>query len=415
MKHRSLEEPARRALPVIDLSGRAFWDDPASALTEARRRSDLARTPGGQLLVLSYREVERLLADPTMVTVGRHLLDGIGIREGPLADWWRLVMFNTNPPEHTRLRSLVSRAFTPNRTERLRPSIRNLAEELCEGIAQRGAADFVEAFAHHLPIRVICSLLGLPREEWDAIAGWTASVGSVFATRMTDERRVTIEGDLVALQNRLHHHIEQRRVTPHDDLLADLVSVRDQGDQLSSNELVAMAVNLLFAGHDTTRGFLSIGLATLLAHPAAMAELVEHPALIPAAVEELLRFEAPTLGSLRAAQTEREIAGVPVRAGEPINLLAIAANRDPAAFDDPDRFDIHRRGPRSLSFGLGVHFCLGAALARAEAEESLSVVLERFASIRLALPAGESPTFVPFATIRQIHSLPIEVTARTSA
>jgi len=412
MTPRPPEEPERERLPVVDLSARAFWADPAGVLREARERARRARTPGGQLLVLRYRDVEQLLADPEMRTVGRHLLEGIGIRDGPLAEWWGLVMFNTNPPEHTRLRSLVSRAFTPNHTERLRPTIRALAGELCDDIGARQRVDFVDAFAHRLPIRVICALLGIPRDEMDAIAEWTAAIGSVFATRMTDAKRQHIEAALIALTERLRHHIEVRRTRPHEDLLAALVTARDAGDRLSPDELVAMAVNLLFAGHDTTRGLLSIGLATLLDHPDQLALLREQPERLPAAVAELLRFEAPTLGSLRAPESDRELAGVALRRGEPLNLLSVSANRDPEVFDRPDAFDITRDPIRSMSFGLGVHFCLGAALARAEAEESFAVLLQRFPRIDLALAAGERPQFVPFATIRQLEALPVEVMPR---
>jgi cytochrome P450 len=376
----------RDTLPVVDLAARDFWEDPAAALAGARERSPLARTPGGQLLVLRYAEVEHLLQDASLRTVG------------------------TDPPEHTRLRTLVSRAFTARRSEQLAPAIRLLADELLDDIEQRERVDFVEAFADRLPIRVICALLGVPREEHDAVADCTRTIGGVFTTRMDDTKRAACESALDTLREQLLGHIELRRRAPADDLLGALVAAEDPGDRLSSDELVAMVVNLLFAGHDTTRGLFSFGLASLLQHPHQLAALRGDPALMPRAVEEMLRFESPTLGSLRAPAESTLLGGVEVAAGEPVNLLTVAANRDPLVFSSPDRFDVRRDEARHLSFGLGLHHCLGAALARSEARVGFAALLERFPRLELDLSAGERVQAVPFATIRQLRRLPIVAT-----
>ena len=388
-------------LPLVDLADPDLWQDPAAALAPAREAAPLARTGRGERVVLRYADTERLLADPRMRTVGGRLLEGIGITEGPLADWWRLVMFNTNPPEHGRLRGLVSRAFTPRRVDALRPRVRALAEGRVRPLVDAGDVDFEAAVADPLPIAVICELLGVPEDAWPDVRDWTAELGRVFATRLSEEQRARCEEAVEALTGLLRELFDARRRTPRDDLLTALASATDAGDRLSPRECEAMAINLLFAGHDTTRGLLSIGLAALLHHPEAVARLREDPTLVPLAVEEMLRLEPPTLGSLRAPTEDLETqAGHVLPRGVPVHFLFPGGNRDPRAFDAPDRFDLDRRGPRPLSFGLGAHFCLGAGLARMEAQEVVGALLSTTREVEIA----ETPRLVPFATIRRLAS-----------
>ncbi|MBW2498262.1 MAG: cytochrome P450 [Deltaproteobacteria bacterium] len=392
--------PPSESLPVVDLAEPALWQDPAAALAPIREQAPLARTARGERVVLRYAETESLLADARMRTIGARLLEGVGISEGPLADWWRLVMFNTNPPEHGRLRNLVSRAFTPRRVEALRPRVRSLAEALVEPLLGAGEIDYEAALADPLPIRVTCELLGIPESEQPGVARWTSELGRVFATRLSDEQRARCEDAVEQLSDLLGELFARRRRDPRDDLLTALARADEEGDRLSTDECRAMAINLLFAGHDTTRGLLAIGLAALIRAPDAMAALRAEPELVPGAVEEMLRLEPPTLGSLRAPIETIETPGGELPAGVPVHFLFPGGNRDPRVFDEPDRFDPRRRGPRPLSFGLGAHFCLGAGLARMEARETLTTLLAHTSRIELRAP----PTLVPFATIRRLES-----------
>lgn len=393
------EDPAD--LPLVDLADASLWQDPAAALAPAREAAPLARTARGERVVLRYAETERLLADPRMRTVGARLLEGVGITEGPLADWWRLVMFNTNPPEHGRLRGLVSRAFTPRHVEALRPRVRALARTSLEPMLDGGEVDFEAVLADPLPIAVTCELLGVPQEAWASVRGWTTELGRVFATRLSDEQRARCE-DAVEHLTRLHRDLFQaRRRTPADDLLTALARATEAGDRLTPEECEAMAINLLFAGHDTTRGLLSIGIGTLLRHEEVVPQLRADPTRIAPAVEEMLRLEPPTLGSLRAPSEDLETAtGRVLPRGVPVHFLFPGGNRDPRVFEAPDRFDLARRGPRPLSFGLGAHFCLGAGLARMEAQEVIAALLSATRHIELV----EAPRLVPFATIRRLAS-----------
>ena len=397
-------------LPLVDLADPGLWQDPAAALAAARESGPLARTGRGERVVLRYADTERLLSDPRMRTVGGRLLEGIGITSGPLADWWRLVMFNTNPPEHGRLRGLVSRAFTPRQVDALRPRVRALADARIEPLLDAGPVDFEAAVADPLPIAVTCSLLGLPDDVHDTVRNWTAELGKVFATRLSDEQRTRCEDAVVGLTGLLREQFDARRVTPREDLMTALLEASEDGDRLSREECEAMAINLLFAGHDTTRGLLSIGIAALLRHEDAVSRICEDPARIPAAVEEMLRFEPPTLGSLRAPTEDLATSeGAPLPSGVPVHFLFPGGNRDPRAFADPDRFDVDREGPRPLSFGLGSHFCLGAGLARMEAQEVVRALLSATRHMEIA----EAPRLVPFATIRRFASgLSLALTSR---
>jgi len=393
--------PDPDALPLVDLADPELWQDPAAALAPAREAAPLARTTRGERVVLRYADTDRLLADPRMRTVGGRLLEGIGVTSGPLAEWWRLVMFNTNPPEHGRLRGLVSRAFTPRHVEAIRERTRALARSLLDPTLGAGDVDFEAAVADPLPIFVTCELLGVPRETWEDVRGWTSELGRVFTTRLSDEQRGRCEGAIVELRALLGELFVARRADPREDVLSALALARESGDRLSPEECEAMAINLLFAGHDTTRGLLSIGVAALLRHEDAVAALRADPSQIPKAVEEMLRFEPPTLGSLRAPAEDIETDdGLQLPRGVPVHFLFPGGNRDPRAFDAPDRFDITRTGPRPLSFGLGAHFCLGAGLARMEAQEVVGALLESTRAVELA----QIPRLAPFATIRRVEN-----------
>ena len=385
-------------LAVVDLTDPAFWSNPYPVLAEARNRHPLARGVDGGLMALSFDAAEMVLRDPRFLTTD--LLAPRGITDGPIAEWWGQVMFSADPPVHTRLRRLVSRAFTPRAVESLRPRVAEITEELLDGLSG-DPVDLVDGFAHELPIRVMAAMLGVPAGDHHRFAAWTADLGLVFSSVHTPDLLSSLEAAINGLNTYVAELIADRRAQPGDDLLSALIAAESDGDVLSGPELVAMVENLLFAGHDTTRSMLMIGVALLLSHPDQRAALTGDPGLAAQAVDEILRYEAPVLGSGRDAAEPLELFDVPVAAGETVTTMSLAANRDPAAFDDPDRFDITRPGGKLMSFGQGIHYCLGAALARLEGQVAFPLLLERFPRMQLVA----EPIWVPYASIRRFDHL----------
>lgn len=398
------------SLPQVDMADPLFWDDIHTPLREARQQGVFATSPAGDLIALGHREVELILRSPQMETTD--LLARSGLTSGPLHDWWSQVMFSANPPEHTRLRRLVSRAFTPRRMEELRPTISSIADDLLRTHLDRGEIDLLHDYAHHLPIRVMGDLLDIPESEYDTFATWTADLGLTFSSFVDASLRARLERSIVDLDGYVRTLIEQRRASPGDDLLSALVAAEEAGDRLSSDELVAMVANLLFAGHDTTRSFLSIALPLLLAHPDQCGRLLAEPSLIESATEECLRFEPPVMGSARQPAEDVEISGVTLSAGVPVSVSLPAANRDSSVFDEPDTFDIGRfavdapRPAAITSFGQGIHFCLGAALARAEGQIGIARALHLLPGLEVT----EDLHWVPFAHIRRYERVPARFT-----
>ncbi|WP_117212719.1 cytochrome P450 [Allorhizocola rhizosphaerae] len=290
-----------------------------------------------------------------------------------------------DPPEHTRLRSLVARAFTTRRVEQLRPRVREIADELLDDMQKAGPpADLVELFATPLPIRVICEMLGVPHTDQDKFHTWTEAV--VSTTSLTPETILQYRDSLYAYMADL---IEQRRQAPTEDLISTLIRARDEDQsRLTEDEMVRLAMGLLAAGHETTVTQIPNFVYVLLTHPDKMAELVSDPSLIPAAVEELMRYVplGATVGFARYATEDMELGGVHVKAGEPVLGAIGAANRDPRAFARPDELDFKREANQHMGFGHGVHHCIGAPLARMELQVALGVLLSRLPGLRLAVP-----------------------------
>jgi len=322
-------------------------------------------------------------------------------------------MFSTNPPVHTRLRRLVSRAFTPKRIEDLRPVIAEIAEDVLQPYCERGEIDLLHDYAHHLPIRVMSHMLAIPQDEYETFAEWTADLGLVFSSIVDQDLRAQLEQSLLHLDAYVRTLIERRRKTPGDDLLSALIAAEEEGDRLNNDELVAMIANLLFAGHDTTRSFLSIALPLLLSHPDEVAKLKANPTLISSATEECLRFEPPVMGSARQASEDLVIGEVEIAADQAVSVSLPAANRDPLAFPNPNQFlidrfaDTNEQRPAVIaSFGQGVHFCLGAALARAEGQIGIATALHRLPQLEIT----EDLHWVPFAHIRRYERVPARFT-----
>ncbi|MGW1056879.1 cytochrome P450 [Micromonospora rubida] len=294
-----------------------------------------------------------------------------------------------DPPDHTRLRRLVARAFTARRVEELRPCTRQVADELVDGLLAAGPpADLVAHLATPLPIRVICDLLGVPVTDQDKFHTWSEAI--VSTTSLSAEQAQRYIDNLLAYMGGL---IAQRRQEPTDDLIGAMVRARDADDRLSEEEVVQLAAGLLAAGHETTVTQIPNFVYVLLHHPDEWARLRADRSLVPRAVEELMRFVplGVTAAFARYAKEDVEVGGVLVRAGEPVVVSIPSANRDETVFPDADRLDLGREVNPHLGFGHGVHHCVGAQLARMELQVVLDVLLDRTPGLRLAVPESELP------------------------
>ncbi|MFI2185145.1 cytochrome P450 [Streptomyces sioyaensis] len=313
-----------------------------------------------------------------------------------------------NPPDHTRMRALVSQAFTRRRVERLAPRIEELTDELFTAMERtQGPVDLIEGLATPLPVAVISELLGVPTEDRHRMLTWSHAVARALVPDFllppgAAEQEAQARREFT---DYLRELVVERRRAPGDDLLSALVTVHDDGDVLTENELLATCTLLLIAGHETTVNLIGNGTLALLRHPDQLARLRSDPALTDNAVEELLRYDSPVQLTVRFALQDAEVAGVPVPAGSTLLLLIGAANRDPAAYEHPERLDIGRTPLRHLAFGQGIHFCLGAPLARLETQIALRMLLARAPQVRLA---GE-PEWKDHITLRGLSRLPLSL------
>lgn len=314
-------------------------------------------------------------------------------------------MLDANPPDHTRLRGLVNRAFTPRVVEGLRPRIAALAAELLAPLPRSGPLDLMPAFAFPLPAIVIAELLGVPPVDRERFKEWSRRI--VLLLDPTQPQEVARDGALAELElaDYFQQLIGRRRQEPRDDLIGALLQVEEHGQRLSPGELLSMCQLLLVAGHETTTNLIGGGTLTLLRHREQWELLRRRPELMPTAVEELLRFEPPVQLDARIAAAAVEIGGQTVQAGECVVAAIAAANRDPEVFPDPDTLDITRERNPHLSFGRGIHFCLGAPLARLEAQIAFSALLA--ARPELRLDPDRPPRRQPNIVIRGLASLPL--------
>ncbi len=296
-------------------------------------------------------------------------------------------MLSSDPPDHTRLRQLVQKAFSAKMIEGLRPRIRAIAEELLD--RQRGSdhMDLIADYAFPLPITVIAELLGIAKEDRDQFRHWTKSI---IMTSARPERAKEAQVAVMELASYFQAVFEDRRKAPREDLVSALTLAEEEGDKLSPEELLSMMFLLLVAGHETTVNLIGNGVLELLENPEQKERLVSNPGLAGSAVEEMLRYQSPVeLSSFRWPSEDIEIAGAHVPAGEAVVAGLLSANRDEKYFEDPDRFDIGRQPNRHMAFGHGIHFCLGAQLARMEAVIAIPLLLERMPGLRLAVSRGE--------------------------
>jgi pimeloyl-[acyl-carrier protein] synthase len=366
-------------------------------------------TLGRSWVISRYRDVDAILRDHTRFSndtrhrrLSREFQTPSTFPRGPS-------MLFLDPPDHTRLRALVQQAFTPRAIEALAPRIRQIAARLLDQIADPTAFEVMEALARPLPMIVMAELLGVHTEERVQFQTWSRQRARALEPTMTARERQEADQAADALDAYFLGLMKQRRVEPRDDLISALVAVEAAGDKLTEDELVVMLRLLLVAGNETTTNLIGNGLLALLRRPDQLRLLRSDPGLMPGAVEELLRYDAPVQVDGRTALAEMEVGGRRIQKGQGVLLLIGSANRDPEVFDQPDQLDITRQGPSHLTFGRGIHHCLGAPLARLEARIVFETLLERFGEMRLGVA---KPPFRDNVVLRGLQELSIRTERR---
>jgi cytochrome P450 len=392
-------------LPRLEYDVAESPHEVCARLRAAQRQAPIALGPFGPE-VLSYDLARSILRDTRFVIPPGLHLSAQGVTSGPL--WDRVVgsIICAEGAEHHRLRSLVSRAFTPRATARLHDTIDEVVNELIDGVADAGRCDIVTDIARHYPIPIICALLGAPRGDWAQFSRWAETIFKMvnFSVNLLDEMPEILCG-WAELDAYVDDMVAERRHRLTDDLLSDLIRAEDDGDRLNADELRMTVAGLLLAGTDTTRNQLAASLQVLLDHPEQWAMLREQPELAMPAVEESMRHSPAVCSTVRSVNEDVEFGGYTFPSGTFIFVNSFAANRDPGIYEEPDRFDITREGaPAVLTFGGGVHYCLGANLARLELAEALKILSRRMPDARRA---GTAP-WKPMLGMSGPTSLPVE-------
>jgi len=384
-----------------------FHANPYPFYHRLRAADPVHQTAMGLWVLTRYDDVVTALRDPRFGREGfEQMLAAVYGDDTTSASRPRSMLFR-DPPDHTRLRGLVSQAFTPRVIERMRSHIQEIVDRLLDRAQNAKAMDVIEDLAYPLPVTVICEMLGVPTEAHAGIRQWSADIArSLDAIGMPSDEGVVKRGRLArqAMLDYFRGIIPERRQNPRDDLLSLLIAAEEQGDKLTEGELL-ITCNLLFvAGHETTVNLIGNGLFALLNHPDQLDKLRENPTLIPSAVEELLRYDSPVQRTARITNTDVELDGRKIAKGSMVIAAIGAANRDPAHFPDPDRLDITRRDNRHIAFGFGIHFCLGAPLARLEGQIAIGTLLRRMPGLKLATSA---PEWRESSTLRGLKALPV--------
>ncbi|MFJ9709127.1 cytochrome P450 [Streptomyces sp. NPDC101234] len=379
--------------------------DPYAGYARLREAGPVHRVAGTDglpaWLVTRYEDVRQALADPRLSLDKAHAKPG-GYRGLALPPALDANLLNMDPPDHTRVRRLVSQAFTPRRIALLREPVRRTADTLLDAVAPLGRTDLIAAYAAPLPVAVICELLGVAEADRPDFRSWTDTL--VIPDPAHPERAKEAVGALLAFFARL---LAGKRAEPADDLLSAMIAVRDEEDRLTEDELMSLAFLILFAGYENTVHLIGNATLALLLNPSQLAALRADPTRIGAAVEELARYDGPAPLAIRRFPTEDvTIGGVTVPAGETVLLSLAAAHRDPRRFPEPDRLDIGRDATGHLALGHGIHYCLGAPLARLETEIALAALLERLPGLELDVPAAELD-WRPSMRTRGLRALPV--------
>lgn len=404
-----------QAVPASEVYTDSFAADPYPTYARLRENSPVCPVASPRFdsyLITRFDDAKAALTDPRLSKdlygPGQHYLRIFG----PNSEALNRNMLNSDPPEHSRLRRMISQAFAPRRIEALRPRVAEIVDELLDRIVPQGRAELMEDFAIPLPMRVICELLGVPSQDHKRVLDWTQVIRTSGSSRKPEEDRAAVQ----EVQLKLHHYladlVRAKRAHPADDMISALIEACDQEGKLSERELVSTAFLLLFAGHQTTADFLGNATVALLTHPAQLDLLRAKPDLLPAAIEELLRFDGPLpVASPRIATEDIEYRGVRIPAGSIVGVVINAANHDPEHFAEPDELDICRERAQHIGFGHGVHYCLGVSLARMEARIGIGALLRRLPGLRLGVPVEELRRLPAASPFRGLLELPVRFSA----
>ncbi|MFO1117228.1 MAG: cytochrome P450 [Beijerinckiaceae bacterium] len=400
-----------QAAPAFSLTDPAFVRDPYPFYRMLREGAPVWKSPLGVWVLTRHEDIQRVLKDNSFV----HDFDGEisdprnrrALAEEPVFKSLGHSMLLRDPPDHTRLRGLVAKAFTARRVEEMRPQIDRIVTALLDGIVPRGRMDVIEDFSHKLPVIVICDMLGIPEEDRARFLGpdYRVSGRALDPNPMTRAELDVVNTNTLRSRAYFEDLFERRRKTPGEDLITALLQVRDDADgRLSDEELVANISLLFAAGHETTTNLIGNGLLALHRNPDQWKLLTDDPSLASGAVEELLRYDSSVQLTARKASADTEIGGQTIRRGEDVMCLLGAGNRDPRVYVDPENLDITRRNVRPLSFGGGIHTCLGAQLARLEGEIAFRELARRIPAMRL--DNIDAPDWKPTITLRRLERLP---------
>ena len=383
-----------------------FHANPYPFYRALREEDPVHESPLGFWVCTRYDDAVMVLRDPRFGREGMaDLLESrLGIARD--ASHTRDMLFR-DPPDHTRLRGLVSRAFTPRVVDVMRPHIQEIVHGLLDRVEGAGAMDVIEDLAYPLPVTVICEMLGVPTADQDVFKGWSNDIArSLDAAILPASSDVLPRGReaRLAIADYFRSLIATRRKNPKPDLLSALIAAEEEGNKLSEGELVSTCILLLVAGHETTVNLIGNGLLALLQHPDQLRALRDDPALIQTGVEELLRFDGPVQRTGRMTTADVEIGGKHIPKGSVVVSVIGAANRDPKHFSDPDRLDVSRKENRHIAFGFGIHFCLGAPLARIEGQIAIGALVRRMPGLTLV---SDTPEWRESSVLRGLKTLPV--------
>ena len=394
-------------LPMVSYEDAPTPDEAHRRLGVARRQGPIAMGAHGPE-ILRYELVRTMLRDPRLSPPKGLGLEGQGITSGPLWDRVITSILSINGDDHTRLRRLVSKAFTPRAVSRLDSTITDIISGLIDPLADTGRCEVVEDIARPYPVPVICELLGAPSGDWKLFSEWADDFFKLFTWNVA-EHEAAIRTAWDELDAYIDEMVAERRKSLTDDLLSDMIRAEDDGDRLSIAELRMLASGILMAGTDTTRNQVAAAVDVFCDHPEQWELLAQRPELAMNAVEEVMRYYPVIFGAMRMSIEDVEVEGVVIPAGTYVTVNTASANRDPDVYDEPDRFNITREGAAPMqTFGAGAHYCLGANLARRELAEALVVMSRRMANIRRAGPS----VWKPLVGIAGPAVLPIEFDPR---
>lgn len=396
-------------LPPFDLRTQEFRSDPYPLFHRYRTAQPVSRGADGTWYLFRHADVAAFLKDERF----RRAADPRS-RASPSPEHRsfyemidRIMLFR-DPPDHTRVRAILQKAFTPRSVESLRPRIQRLADGLLDRVAGNGRIELIRDFAYPLPFLVIAELLGVEEADRDLVQEWSDAIALGIDMHSSHADLSKADEATRSMADALRGLIERRRKRPREDLLSLMLEAESEHGELSQDELVANSIFLFIAGHMTSAHLIGNGVLALLHHPAQLEALVREPSLVSPAVEELLRFDSPLQFAIRTAAEDVELEGRWIRAGERVCGLLGSANRDPAAFPEPDRLDVRRPLIRHVGFGLGIHFCLGSSLARLEATVAFETLLRRLPGLELDAQSVERP---PFLGMRGVAALPLRFSA----